>query len=101
MRRAARILGLAITAGMATLAIGFAWFVVQASRPTPPPPHADGIVALTGGADRVETALRLLAAGDAGKLLVSGIGRRSVTPPRRAAMPPKPPPGRARTPSTR
>jgi uncharacterized SAM-binding protein YcdF (DUF218 family) len=40
----------------------------------PPPAHADGIVALTGGAGRVELALRLLAKGRADALLVSGIG---------------------------
>ena len=39
-----------------------------------PPPHTDGIVALTGGAGRVELALHLLADGQADKLLLSGIG---------------------------
>jgi uncharacterized SAM-binding protein YcdF (DUF218 family) len=53
---------------------GFAWFVHVAIRSPEPPPRADGIVALTGGADRVETALHLLAAGRAGLLLVSGVG---------------------------
>ena len=46
----------------------------QAANAAPPPPHTDGIVALTGGAGRVELALRLLASGQAEKLLVSGIG---------------------------
>ncbi len=55
-------------------AAGLAWFIRIADRPEPPPPRADGIVALTGGADRVETALHLLAAGRAAWLLVSGIG---------------------------
>ena len=41
---------------------GFLWFVqIAARRAEPPPPHADGIVALTGGAGRVELALHLLA----------------------------------------
>jgi len=54
---------------------GFAWFVFASTRTPPaPPPEADGIVALTGGAERVETALRLLAAGRAPLLLVSGTG---------------------------
>jgi len=53
---------------------GFAWFVREASRAAEPPPHADGIVVLTGGADRIEAALRLLASGAADRLLVSGIG---------------------------
>ena len=54
---------------------GFGWFLHIALRPAPPPPVADGIVVLTGGADRVETALHLLAAGRGGKLLISGAGR--------------------------
>jgi uncharacterized SAM-binding protein YcdF (DUF218 family) len=56
--------------------LGFLWFVQVAVRRTgpPPPAHADGMVALTGGAGRVELALRLLAAGQADKLLLSGIG---------------------------
>ena len=55
-------------------AAGFAWFVHTTSTLMPLPPRADGIVALTGGADRVETALRLLADGHARILLVSGVG---------------------------
>jgi uncharacterized SAM-binding protein YcdF (DUF218 family) len=54
--------------------VGFAWFIRSTSRLPGPPTHADGIVALTGGADRVQTALELLAAGRADQLLVSGIG---------------------------
>ncbi len=54
---------------------GFLWFVqIAARRAEPPPPHADGIVALTGGAGRVDLALRLLAENHADRLLVSGIG---------------------------
>ena len=53
---------------------GFVWFVMRADRPVPLPRHVDGIVAFTGGAERVETALRLLAEGRADKLLLSGIG---------------------------
>src|ERR1700744_1355727 len=54
---------------------GFAWFVhATAQLAEPPPAHADGIVALTGGAGRVELALRLLAKGKANDLLLSGIG---------------------------
>jgi uncharacterized SAM-binding protein YcdF (DUF218 family) len=54
---------------------GFLWFVqVAARRAEPPPPHADGIVALTGGAGRVDLALRLLADNHADRLLLSGIG---------------------------
>ena len=64
--------------GLAALAAawlaGFAWFLALADRPAPAAPHAQGIVALTGGADRVRTALRLLDAGAGHDLLVSGIG---------------------------
>lgn len=53
---------------------GLAWFVSVASRPLPLPPRSDGIVALTGGASRIETALRLLAEDRGQRLLISGIG---------------------------
>ncbi|HTW26756.1 MAG TPA: YdcF family protein [Acetobacteraceae bacterium] len=60
---------------LATLAwlIGFASFVEQAERRAKPPPYADGILVLTGGADRVERGLRLLAEGRGRLLLVSGV----------------------------
>jgi len=58
-------------------AAGFALFAawVWSAEPPDPIPHADGIVALTGGDDRVGTALALLAAKDAPALLISGAGR--------------------------
>ncbi|MBV8590093.1 MAG: YdcF family protein [Acetobacteraceae bacterium] len=54
--------------------VGLVWFLRLASLPASPPLHADGIVALTGGAARVETALHLLAEGRADRLLLSGVG---------------------------
>jgi uncharacterized SAM-binding protein YcdF (DUF218 family) len=69
-----------IGAGIAMLGVvlafgtGFAWFVHRMEMPGQASPHADGIVAFTGGPDRVETALRLLAEGRADRLLLSGIG---------------------------
>ena len=66
----AGLLGLAALWG-----VGFAAFSHAARQPGQPPPPADGIVALTGGADRIETALRLLADGRAPLLLVSGVAR--------------------------
>lgn len=54
--------------------VGFAAFGEAAGRSGDAPPDADGIVALTGGAERVDTALRLLAEGRAPLLLVSGVG---------------------------
>jgi uncharacterized SAM-binding protein YcdF (DUF218 family) len=53
---------------------GFVWFVRQSMIPPEPPPQADGIVVLTGGAGRVEAALRLLQEGRAPLLLISGAG---------------------------
>ncbi len=53
---------------------GFSWFVYRTTAPAPPPAQADGIVALTGGAGRVEAALHLLAEGHARRALLSGIG---------------------------
>jgi uncharacterized SAM-binding protein YcdF (DUF218 family) len=73
-RRRTGILGWSMLALLLGWAAGLVWFIRTADRAEPAPPHADGIVVLTGGADRVETALRLLAADRAQWLLVSGIG---------------------------
>ena len=75
-RRVGRVLrGAGALALVAVLAwgAGLAWFVQAALRPGEQPPVADGIVALTGGAERIELALRLLAADRARLLLVSGV----------------------------
>ncbi|HYZ21393.1 MAG TPA: YdcF family protein, partial [Rhodopila sp.] len=54
---------------------GFAWFIRLTRQSADPlPPHVDGVVALTGGAGRVEMALHLLASGRAERLLITGIG---------------------------
>lgn len=53
---------------------GLIWFAFHVARPWPPAPPTQGIVALTGGAGRVETALRLLVAQPDAILLISGIG---------------------------
>ena len=72
--RLARLL--AATAGGVALCwiAGFLWFVNDAVRPAPALPVADGIVALTGGADRVATAIALLRENRARVLLISGVG---------------------------
>ena len=54
---------------------GFAWFMHLAGADATTPMQADGIVALTGGADRVGTALQMLAEGRAPRLLISGVAR--------------------------
>lgn len=69
-----RLLLAALAAVAALWLGGFVWFLRTAERLPPPPPQADGIVALTGGAGRVETALRMLAEGRARVALISGVG---------------------------
>jgi uncharacterized SAM-binding protein YcdF (DUF218 family) len=60
--------------------LGFGWFVHAAWSPTSTPPAADGIVVLTGGAERVAAGLRLLEQGAAQRLLISGVGRAAEFP---------------------
>lgn len=70
-----RLFAAIVLVAAACWAGGFVWFLHMTRRPSEPPPqHADGIVALTGGAGRVELALHLLASGQADRLLLSGIG---------------------------
>jgi len=68
----------------ALLVVGLIWaagllaFAARVERSTPPgdPPDADGVVALTGGsAERILSALQLLEAGKAKRMLISGVGR--------------------------
>ena len=74
LSRAALALGIV---GSAIVALGFAGFlnfvtlVPEGEQASPPP--GDGIVALTGGAERTSDALRLLASGRAKRLLISGV----------------------------
>jgi uncharacterized SAM-binding protein YcdF (DUF218 family) len=96
--RAARLrrIILVIVASCVSLALvwgaGFAWFLHLVSKPVNLPPHADAIVAFTGGSDRVETALRLLTEGRADRLLLSGIGGGAELPElaKLAGIPPLP-----------
>jgi uncharacterized SAM-binding protein YcdF (DUF218 family) len=73
-RRPARVLVAALVLGALAWTAGLVWFIAGVAAPGEPPPRADGIVALTGGADRVEQAFHLLAEGRGQKLLLSGIG---------------------------
>jgi len=59
---------------LAAWAGGFLWFLWLAEQPAAIFGRADGIVVLTGGAERVREGLRLLAEERAGHLLISGIG---------------------------
>jgi uncharacterized SAM-binding protein YcdF (DUF218 family) len=74
LRRIAKALGIGLLVILLAWGIGFAWFMHLAGRAGQAPAHVDGIVAFTGGAERVETALRLLAEQRGDKLLLSGIG---------------------------
>lgn len=57
--------------------LGFAGFLGAARQAEALPAQADGIVVLTGGADRVAAGLHLLEEGRAPALLISGAGPRS------------------------
>ncbi len=67
----------ATVAGLACLAAalaGFGWFLrLVDRRDAAPPPACRAIVALTGGAGRIEAALRLFAARPGASLLISGV----------------------------
>ena len=59
---------------------GFVWFIQGAVRADTSRAQADGIVVLTGGADRIATGMRLLQAGRARVLLISGVGHGALLP---------------------
>ena len=68
-----RSLSLAILL-LAALAGGFVWFAATLPAAVEAPEkRTDAIVVLTGGAERVAEGLRLLAAGQAERLLISGV----------------------------
>jgi uncharacterized SAM-binding protein YcdF (DUF218 family) len=68
-----RGLALSLTAVLIALCGGFLWFLLNAYSPSVPPVHADGIVVLTGGEDRLATAFEMLDEGRADQLLISGV----------------------------
>jgi uncharacterized SAM-binding protein YcdF (DUF218 family) len=73
MKRFLRLGLAAAVLAVAALGLGFLGFLSQAAAPMADPGRrTDAIVVLTGGADRVESALRLLEEGLAPRLLVSG-----------------------------
>ena len=73
-----------LAAGLVALMIWTAGLLAFADRiarstPAPPPPPAQGVVALTGGSDlRLKAATRLLEDGKARRMLVSGVNHRVV-----------------------
>ncbi|WP_203072777.1 YdcF family protein [Falsiroseomonas ponticola] len=73
MRRWLLRLGVAGLLALLALGVAFQSFLAAARGvPDPAAPPAEAIIVLTGGAERVETALRLLDDGAAPLLLVSG-----------------------------
>lgn len=68
-------------------ALGFVWFAVFLPQPAKLA-KTDGVVVLTGGAQRIDRALRVLATGNADRMLISGVDR-DVKPSELAAQYPK------------
>lgn len=74
-RLALRTMAIGCLVACGLVAAGFVGFLalVPKAETARPEVHADGIVALTGGADRLADALRLLASGSGKRLLISGV----------------------------
>lgn len=74
--RSGVFLGALLLSGLAL--IGFVLFAQSLQRhEVAEPPQADGIVVLTGGADRIDDALRLLETGKGRRLFISGVNVRA------------------------
>ncbi|MET3777075.1 uncharacterized SAM-binding protein YcdF (DUF218 family) [Rhizobium alvei] len=70
----ARLLFIIIAAGLLAFGGGFLVFYQHvATMPVPDAPQADGIVALTGGYQRIDQAVLLLGKGAGKRLLISGV----------------------------
>jgi len=65
--------------------IGFAVFVTELPGRAPPRVHADAVVALTGGEDRLDTAVALFEHGVGKRLLITGVYA-NMTKPRLQPM---------------
>ena len=75
-RNALALAAVIVLLPIAAFAAGFVWFVNVLERDeTLRVPPAEGIVALTGGADRIADALDLIATGHAGRMLISGVNQ--------------------------
>lgn len=73
-RFALRLMAAVAIVGLSAFAGGFLVFADHvANTPLPKQPRADGIVALTGGAHRIEDAASLLGRGSAERLLITGV----------------------------
>ncbi len=80
--RSRLLAGLAAASCLAAAAwlAGFLWFVHSAEEADVSLGRADGIVVLTGGADRITTGVRLLQQGRGRVLLISGVGHGAELP---------------------
>lgn len=88
MRWVKRIAGIAFLIGLSGFGGGFLVFADQVSTARPPAaPHADAIVALTGGPNRITDAVDLLAGGSADKLLISGVNEQISVEQLKDALP--------------
>jgi len=76
LRLIAAAAAVALVAGIGADFLAFARVVAEASPPTDA--RADGIVVLTGGAERIPSGLELLAAGRAERLLISGVNPKTA-----------------------
>ena len=74
-RRGIRRALLAFGVALLLFAGGFLWFVDRLAVAETPARNADGIVALTGSAFRINDALDLLASGHGRRLLITGVNR--------------------------
>lgn len=78
LRRAKIVLSLVILAGLALFAGGFFVFINAIDRAERAPQRRmDGIVALTGGSQRIGDAIDLLAKGYGHRLLITGVNDRT------------------------
>ena len=78
--RALRVILLSVTLAVLVLVAGFLWFVGSlAHTEAPLERRADAIVALTGGAFRINDALVLLATGRGQRLLITGVNPNTRT----------------------
>ena len=68
--------GTLVCAPVAVLLAGFVWFVAALDdTEMVSVPHADGLVALTGGSERITDAVDLIATGHAERMLISGVNQ--------------------------
>lgn len=82
-RRLALGLLLSLVLLVSAVGAGFGWFLTLAYRPAVPLPASAegvGIAVLTGGPDRVEVGLHLLADGKGERLVISGVRRGADLP---------------------